>query len=147
MGPGSAAHRSGATQAEGFALSPAFFGFRFAPSWRDVIHEDSAKWPFDTLPATWPDRFPREHQTFSHHKAARRSFAAVRLFAPAVGTLGILSSLERGHFCSAVKQPATTTRYFPRPKVCARHGEAHDEAAHDTGNRAGIWRRAAGRDH
>jgi len=27
---------------------------------------------------------------------------------------------ERDRFCSAVKQPATTTAYFPRPTVCAR---------------------------
>ena len=48
---------------------------------------------------------------------------------------------ERDRFCSAVKQPATTTACLLRPKVRARNGDVNDKAARGTGNRAGIWRR------
>src|SRR6266403_6035127 len=41
-------------------------------------------------------------------------------------------------FCSAVKQPATTTACLPRPKVCAANGDVYDEAARNMANRAGI---------
>jgi cytochrome c len=33
--------------------------------------------------------------------------------------------LAHGRFCSSVKQPATTTDYFPRPTICAQANGGH----------------------